>query len=434
MFKYKLSCKNFIKHYFFPRQSVSAFTLVELLIVVGILAVLSTTAVVFLNPLGQLQQARDSNRLTGLESVRQTLSLLNLGNSPPSFGSSNVIYVSLPDDTSPNCASWNLPAPPTGWSYACQNEANFKKVNGSGWLPIDLTSTTFSTTSAVLPTDPQNNTTNYYYYVYDSTTGAYELGAVLEADKNQTLAINDGGDNPGFWELGSRLSLYPTTGSLAVNNESNQPVSNESSLLAYAQAALTGQVAYFIGTNQITGSNDFFWNDSTKKLTVAGTIESTGFKLTTTPTAGYVLTSDTSGVGTWQAAAGGSQWITSGSNIYFNTGNVGIGTTGPGTKLDILGGLTSETDGSQRIRLRGYSAGLEIVDKDNVENFYIAIDDDDSNNLKIGPGYGPGQGLGTYLTIKSSGVAGAGNVGIGTTGPSYKLDVSGQINTSGGLC
>lgn len=43
----------------------------------------------------------------------------------------------------------------------------------------------------------------------------------------------------------------------------------------------------------------------TSKLDVAGTITQTGFKLTTSPTNGYVLTSDASGVGTWQASPAG---------------------------------------------------------------------------------------------------------------------------------
>lgn len=42
-----------------------------------------------------------------------------------------------------------------------------------------------------------------------------------------------------------------------------------------------------------------------QKLQVSGTIQMTGFKLTTSPVNGYILTSDAAGVGTWQPNGGG---------------------------------------------------------------------------------------------------------------------------------
>ena len=91
------------------------------------------------------------------------------------------------------------------------------------------------------------------------------------------------------------------------------------------------------------------------KLDVVGTVQMTGFQMPTGATSGYVLTSDASGIGTWQAVPGGgiggsgtTNYIPlfsgattlTDSSMYESSGNIGIGTTIPSTALDVAGNIS----------------------------------------------------------------------------------------------
>jgi hypothetical protein len=126
------------------------------------------------------------------------------------------------------------------------------------------------------------------------------------------------------------------------------------------------------------------------------------------------------------------QWSKNGSDIYFNTGNVGIGTTTPTSKLDISG------SGGETIIMR---------DNDNLESdgafaSYIRSKDSAGTNVwYLGDGSSSVGGLWLLnyqakpIHFANNGTSkmtidGTGNVGIGTTTPNSALDVGGTSNSA----
>lgn len=114
------------------------------------------------------------------------------------------------------------------------------------------------------------------------------------------------------------------------------------------------------------------------------------------------------------------QWSTGPNSMSITSGgNVGIGTTSPGKKLDVKG---TGTDG---LRLQRSSGGqdTELIFANEIpqDKWFMHFDGAGTENLFMYPS-GPTQNL--ILQANEAGTA-YGKVGIGTTNPSWSLDVLG---------
>ena len=176
---------------------IRAFTLIELLIVIAIIAILGSATVLILNPLELMRQGRDGTRINDTENMEKSVKL-TLFNNPTLLDSlSNTsIYLSLPSGQCPS-------NPPTGYSYVCNASAsNINKVDGTGWIPLNLQNI------ASLPTDPNPNPNFYYAFVADPSTKTYVITSLLESEKQlKNAALRSGGYDPSRFEKGN-VSLW----------------------------------------------------------------------------------------------------------------------------------------------------------------------------------------------------------------------------------
>ena len=191
------------------------FTLLELLIVIGIMAVLAPAATIVLNPAQLLAQARDSQRISDMDALKAAISLYLTDVTTPSLGACS---------TAAGTKGRTFTADPTDGSFAGPVGADItgtRVTTGAGWVDVNFSGISGGSPLAVLPIDPKNTGNTVYRYACNQTNRTFELNACLESSKYISKMGEDGGDKPAsgastaceiigatsFYEVGTVLTL-----------------------------------------------------------------------------------------------------------------------------------------------------------------------------------------------------------------------------------
>ena len=204
------------------------FTLLELLIVIGILAILSTTMIIVINPAEMLKKARDSQRISDLSTVKSAIAmyLTDVSNPDLDGNTSTSTYTYDHPGTFAHSGftfAYAIVSPgfilPTTCGGKSENTAIASQaVNGDGWIPVNFASTTGGSPIPAIPIDPNPvSDKRYYIYIPNDTSKTFELLANLESATYSSGGSNDaegtdGGNISTVYEVGTQMIATTSTG------------------------------------------------------------------------------------------------------------------------------------------------------------------------------------------------------------------------------
>jgi len=201
------------------------FTLIELLVVIAIIAVLAVVVILSLNPAELLRQARDSNRISDMATLKSAISLYLADQTSPNLASSTIGYaqVYFSQLNPPNMSNASSGFSITGtvdFSAASTTGSTNRSVNSTGWIPVNFSAISSGSPLGSLPVDPTNSTTSVatqgggpLIYGYGAvSTLTFKLTAHMESAKFATggtadVETPDGGNSVYTYEQGTNLTL-----------------------------------------------------------------------------------------------------------------------------------------------------------------------------------------------------------------------------------
>ncbi len=205
-------------------SGAKGFTLIELLVVIAIVAVLAVVVILTLNPAELLRQARDSNRISDLGTMKSVLSIYladvnvtgtsPLGTWPKVYTNSNgnsayTAYMYSATNTLNTGAYLSSTANAAGATTQVASTSQ-RNVDGSGWIPVNFNAISSGSPTGNLPIDPLNTGSNTYAYAASSTV--FKFTAQMESAKysvggGSDVESNDGGISTSTFETGTKLAL-----------------------------------------------------------------------------------------------------------------------------------------------------------------------------------------------------------------------------------
>lgn len=181
------------------------FTLLELLIVIGILAILATVAILVINPAELLRRSRDSARISDLNTLKSAIGLYLTDAAVPDLDT-NYGVCGLKISTS-------LPKTTIVCSDCLDATTSTQTLtNGTGWVPVNFGGMSTGSPLGALPLDPTNASSTgaanqlYYTYTCHNTYLTFLLTGRLES----TYYVGTGatGYGPMSKDGGTATSVY----------------------------------------------------------------------------------------------------------------------------------------------------------------------------------------------------------------------------------